>query len=129
MTQGYCTAQVTSLCACLDVVELLATVKNTTVSPAILREAVNRHVTCRTAAYGADIDKNAMKRHMTQHLAEMLESHGTLYSCWVHERHHHLLTKYAGPRKNTASYEHGVMQNITVEQYQAVEPNWLELSM
>ena len=77
MTQGYCTAQVTSLCACLDVVELLATVKNTTVSPAILREAVNRHVTCRTAAYGADIDNNAMKRHMTQHLAEMLESHET----------------------------------------------------
>ena len=31
--QGYCTACVTSLCACLDVVELLAAMKNVTVPP------------------------------------------------------------------------------------------------
>ena len=34
-------------------------------------------------------------------------------------------TKYAGPRRNTAGYELGVMENITVEQCQALEPRWL----
>ena len=119
--QGYCTACVTSLCACLDVVELLVTMKNATVPPALLRDAVTRHVTSRRAAYGPDIDANAMKLHMTQHLAGMLEDVGALYSCWVQERHHRLLTKYAGQRKNTASYERGVMHNITVEQCQTLE--------
>ena len=124
--QGYCTACVASLCACLDVVELLATIKNATVPPAVLRDAVKRHVAFRRAAYGPHIDEAAMKLHMTQHLPSMLEDFGTLYSCWVQERHHRLLTKYAGPRKNTKSYERGVMHNITVEQCQGLEPHWLE---
>ena len=122
-------ACVTSLCACLDVVELLVTMKNATVPPALLRDAVTRHVTSRRAAYGPDIDANAMKLHMTHHLAGMLEDVGALYSCWVQERHHRLLTKYAGQRKNTASYERGVMQNITVEQCQALEPRWLDTGL
>ena len=70
-----------------------------------------------------------MKMHMAHHLPGMLEDFGALFSCWVQERHHRLLTKYAGPRKNTASYERGVMQNITVEQCQALEPRWLETGL
>ena len=66
-----------------------------------------------------------MKMQMAQHLPAMLEKFNGLFSCWVQERHHRLLTKYAGPRKNTASYERGVMENITVEQCQALEPCWL----
>ena len=93
--------------------------------PAVLREAVGRHATFRRAAYGIDINRNAMKAHMTLHLADMFEAAGALYSCWVQERHHRLLTRYAGPSKNTASYELGVMQNITVEQCQALEREWL----
>ena len=124
--QEYCTACVASLCACLDAVELLTTIKNATVLPAVLRDAVTRHVLLRRAAYGPDIDHNAMKLHMTQHLPGMLEYVGALYSCWVQERHHRLLTKYAGPRMKTTSYERGVMQNITVEQCQALEAHWLQ---
>ena len=127
--QGYCTACVTSLCACLDVVELLQAMKNVTVSPALLRDAVARHAASRRAAYGTDIDENSMKMHMALHLPGMLEDFGALFSCWVQERHHRLLTKYAGPRKNTASYERGVMQNITVEQCQALEPRWLDTGL
>ena len=70
-----------------------------------------------------------MKMHMAQHLPDMLEDFGDLFLRWVQERHHRLLTKYAGPRKNTASYERGVMQNITVEQCQALEPRWLDTGL
>ena len=117
--QGYCTACVTSLCACLDVVELLQATKNVTVSPALLRDAVARHAASRRAAYGTDIDENSMKMHMAQHLPDMLEDFGDSFSRWVQERHHCLLTKYVGPRRNTASYERGVMENMTVEHCQA----------
>lgn len=103
-------ACVTSSCACLDVVELLVATKNVTVHPALLRDAVARHATARRAAYGTDIDDNSMKMHMAQHLPGMLEDVGELFSCWVQGRHHRLLTKYAGPRRNTASYERGVMR-------------------
>ena len=122
---GCFTACVTSLCACLDVVELLAAMKNVAVPLALLRDTVARHAASRKAAYGTDSDENAMKMHLAQHVSGMLEDFGDLFSCWVQERHHRLLTKYAGPRKKTAAYERGVMDNITVEQCQALEPCWL----
>ena len=122
-------ACVTSLCACLDVVELLVATKNVTVPPALLRDAVARHATARKAAYGTDIDDNSMNMHMAQHLPGMMEDVGELFVCWVQERHHRLLTKYAGPRRSTASYERGVMENITVEQCQSLEPRWLDTGL
>ena len=70
-----------------------------------------------------------MNMHMAQRLLGMLEYVGVLYSCWDQERHHRLLTKYDGPRKNTASYERGAMRNITVEQCQALEPRWLDTGL
>ena len=70
-----------------------------------------------------------MKMHMAHHFPGMLEKLGDLFSCCVQERHHLLLTKYAGPRRKTASYERGVMENITVEQCQALEPRWLDTGL
>ena len=64
-----------------------------------------------------------MKMHMAHHFPGMLENIGDLFSCCVQERHHLLLTKYAGPRRKTASYERGVMENITVEQ--SIFAQWL----
>ena len=55
--QGDCLERVRSLCACLDVVELLATIKNTRVAPRVLREAVDRHMAFMRAAYGSEIDR------------------------------------------------------------------------
>ena len=58
-----------------------------------------------------------MKMHIAHHFPGILENIGDLFSCCVQERHHLLLTKCAGPRRKTASYERGVMENITVEQF------------
>ena len=63
--QGYRNACVPSLCARLGVAELLATRKDATVPPALLRGAVTRHVTCRRAACGSDIASDAMGLRMT----------------------------------------------------------------
>jgi hypothetical protein len=129
--QGYCVPLLLSLCACMDVVELLQAVKEGIVSEAVLRQAVDRHAALRREAYGEELDEAAVKAHAAQHLPDFLsdKGHGTLYACFVLERHHRLLTKYAGDRKNTESYEIGIMEDITVEMTQALDRNWLELGI
>ena len=81
--EGYCTACVTSLCACLDVVELLVTMKNATVPPALLRDAVTRHVTSRSGVW----HRHRREVHEAAHDPtlgwHMLEYVGALYSRWV----------------------------------------------
>ena len=118
-------AQVQSLLACVDVVELLCAVKLGVVTVGVLREAINRHVELRLAAYGAGVDDAALKAHATQHLADMLDEHGTLYNCFVLERHHRLLTKYGWEQNNTKSYELGILEQITVEQTADLDGDWL----
>ena len=98
--------------------------KQGNVSPEVLRVAIEHHTASRVAAYGTDLDKSAMKAHQARHLPDMLRFFGFLLSCFVHERHHRLATKYAAPRKCTQAYEQGIMQNITVEQCQALEKVW-----
>ena len=76
-------ACVTSLCACLDVVELLVTMKNATVPPALLRDAVTRHVTSRSGVW----HRHRREFHEAAHDPtlgwHMLEYVGALYSRWV----------------------------------------------
>ena len=80
--QGYCTACVTSLCACLDVVELLVTMKNATV-PALLRAAVTRHVTSRSGVWHRHRRETNEAAHDPTLGRHMPESVGALYSRWV----------------------------------------------
>ena len=122
---GACLPLVFSLLACLDVVELLMLVKEGVVPSATIGAAVIRHLSLRREAYGAGIDDQALKPHQSGHIAELMDRHdGDLFSCFVQERHHRLLTKYALPRKNTAGYEVGIVEDITVEQTQALHNNW-----
>ncbi len=43
---------------------------------------------------------------------------------FVHERHHMLVKKYSFHRKNAASMELGIIEDITVVQLQMFEPMW-----
>lgn len=128
--EGPCLAAVLSLVACMDVVELLQQVKAGIVAPALLETAVCDHLQKRRAAHGTEIDANAIKAHQAGHLPRQMQEHaGRLYSCFVQERHHRLLTKYAAVRKQTKSYERGVVEEITVEQIQDLEVNWLHIGL
>ena len=115
-----------SLLACIDVVELLQQIKAGIVTASVLETAIQNHLTQRRAAHGELFDANVIKPHSSGHLPAQLDEHGTLYSCFIQERHHRLLTKYAGARRNTTSYELGIVQEITVEQLQTLEVDWLQ---
>ena len=80
--EGYCTACVTSLCACFDVAELLVAMKNATM-PALPRDAMTRHVASRSGVW----HRHRREVHEAAHDPtlgwHMLEYFGALYSRWV----------------------------------------------
>ena len=121
--EGDLLAAVVSLVACMHVVDLLMALKvPDAVAVVDLRAAIQDHAEKRQAGFGADLDDAAIKAHLAgAHLANQCEKHGTLFSCFVQERHHRLLTKYAAQRKSTRTYEVGVVEEITVEQVQDLE--------
>ena len=123
---GCLAPQINSLVACFDVVEILASVKLGIVTGSILRAAINNHVQLRAAAYGDAWDAASFKPHGAQHLPDMLESFGFLLNCFVQERHHKLLTKYAWEQNNTQSYEESVVEHITIEQTSGLNEEWLK---
>ena len=123
-------AVVLSLLACIDVVEMLQQIKAGTVTADVLGMAIWSHLTQRRAAHGENFDANVIKPHMAGHLPKQLFDHGTLYSCFIQERHHRLLTKYAGAKRNTTSYELGIVEEITLEQLQNLEEvEWLHCGL
>lgn len=123
---GHCLPAVQSFVAVSDCVELIQCVKEGIVAPQELRKAVQTHLTLRAAIPREDGDHDShVKPHYTGHFPDLLEEHGDLYSCWTHERRHNLHTKYAKDRKNTQSYELGILEDTTIEQYQALQVDWL----
>ena len=126
LAAGCLAPQINSLVACFDVVELLATMKLGCVTASVLRAAVDNHLHLRAAAYGDDFDAATFKPHGAQHLADMLDRFGFLLNCFVQERHHRLLTKYAWEQNNTRSYEVSVVEHITIEQTTDLNEEWLK---
>ena len=126
LAAGSLAPKINSLVACFDAVELLATMKLGCVTANVLRTAVDKHLHLRAVAYGDDFDAASWKPHGAHHLAEMLDQFGFLLNCFVQERHHKLLTKYAWEQNNTQSYEVSVVEHITIEQTTDLNEEWLK---
>ncbi len=52
------------------------------------------------------------KHHMSVHLGKMYERHGMLWNCFVHERKHKTLKKFATTTSNTLNYEQSVSTDL-----------------
>eukprot|EP00435_Cladocopium_sp_Y103_P073400 s839_g43.t1 len=53
------------------------------------------------------------KCHMALHLGEFLRRHGTLLSCFAHERKHRLVKRFGNPTNNfTQSFEKSILSDI-----------------
>ncbi|CAE8739399.1 unnamed protein product, partial [Polarella glacialis] len=110
------------VCAVLD---LLLNVRTGSVTPVSLHHAVVRHLNAFKAIYGEE--RMTPKCHYTLHLSDMLRRHGVLVSCWVHERKHKELKRYANHLDNTSqSFETSVLESVLHVQLEALsEPNLL----
>ena len=49
------------------------------------------------------------------HFHQALREHGTLLTCFVHERKHKLVKKYANDIKRTSVFEHSVLKQVTCQ--------------
>ena len=126
--QAPCNAEVQSFMALVDAIEILQCVKEGVVTPAVVHEAITNHLDKRATAY--DVDHEAvMKPHYVRHLARQFQRHSALYACFTPERLHALAIKYAATRRNTKSYERGVMEEVTIEQYMRLKEHWMLFGM
>ena len=104
-----------ALCQVLDV--LRQCFRKEQPSGGQLAEAIQAHTLCRAAAYGTD--EFQPKVHYALHLPEFL-TRGRLLQCWVHERKHKDLKKWATDLANaslaTTAFERSILQSSILAQ-------------
>ena len=98
------------LCKILDLLSLIG--KDLHVDHQKLAETILAHLQAFKNAYGED--SLVPKFHYSMHLPRLLHIHGLLLSCWVHERKHKTLKRWADQLHNAGSwFEASVLQEAT----------------
>ena len=102
----------------LDLLQIVARGGSTTAPE--LGAAIRRHLECHLKVHG---DESWIpKMHMSMHLPEFLQRFGTLISCFVHERKHKLIKRFASQKQDTAKkYEESLLQDIMAVQLKALK--------
>jgi hypothetical protein len=109
---GYERDAVMSFLALADILDILVAIPTGRVTPAMLRVALRRHLDLYVAVYGAA--EVLPKHHFAQHLPKIWETMGFLIACFVHERRHRGIKRYAQAHVNTFNdYEHNVLAEFT----------------
>eukprot|EP00438_Fugacium_kawagutii_P024642 Skav216075 [mRNA] locus=scaffold1111:21114:23159:+ [translate_table: standard] len=109
-----------ALCRVLDLLNESRT--GSDVCPNALLDAVQLHLRHRLTSHGPQAFPP--KAHYTLHLAQQLAEGGRLISCWVHERKHRELKKFANLAHSASaklSWERGLLEDVALLQYQALE--------
>ena len=97
-----------SLAAALD---LLRRTVHGAVPPQTLHHAVVRHLDFFKLSHGED--KLLPKHHMSLHLSSQLARKGRLLTCWVHERKHKEVKRFANSLCNTSHmWESSVLESM-----------------
>ena len=106
-----------------DVLDLLARASTGHLQGSDLRRAVLQHLRSFKALYGED--RLLPKEHFNVHLRDMLERHGALFSCFVHERRRKELKRYATHANQltsmTSGSEEHVMELALEKNFQSLE--------
>jgi len=109
-----CQPAVTAFVALCDLVDLLIVIPLGLCSPQQLRAQVDRFLmACADARWR---DKMVPKFHWLIHLAKHMEDLGTLISCWVHERKHRIVKRYANDIQNTIDFELSLLRQVVGHQ-------------
>ena len=109
-----CPAQVTSLLLCIKVMDLLVQVNSGSIAPATLATAIAAHYAAHVVAYGYSIF--VPKHHFMLHIPNQLERFGFLVSCFVHERKHKIVKRWAVPLAtgDKRDYERSLLEECTL---------------
>lgn len=108
---GVCTAECMALIAFADVVDFMYNVPRGGITPAMLRSAVHKFLCLYVRAF--TVNGMSPKFHWLLHFAYHLDNFGTLLSCFVHERKHRMVKRYANDIVNTRVFELSVLNEVT----------------
>ena len=108
-----CKCEVESALRLCEVISLLSVVNTGSISPSALGDAIMRHLHAHKAAYGETLWKP--KTHWSVHLPRQLLEHGKLLGCFLMERKHRVLKRFAEPRRNTTGFDKGLVEESTLQ--------------
>ena len=108
--------------------DCLVSVGRGDVTPSVLRTAVEGFLQRFADVWG--VEYFTPKFHWLLHYARELDQHGTLLSCFVHERKHKCIRRFAVPTLNTKSFEKTVLEEVTCQHLWAVsQPSTFEFDI
>ena len=107
LPSGQCDDACNAALALFDVMDFIKSIPRGGIEPDMISAAVHSFMELFVKAWG--VDKTHSKFHWLLHLADCLANIGILLSCFVHERRHRLIRKYAGDAYNTGTYEHTLL--------------------
>ena len=117
--RGVCAAQVTSLLRCIDVMDLLCQVNTGRVTPAMLADAITRHYVAHVAAYGHTLF--VPKHHYMLHMPDQLARFKMLVQCFVHERKHKIVKRWAVPLCSSRDNNLSLLEECTLAHLRALD--------
>ena len=107
-----CQAGVTCFLLLCDVIDALLGIARNVITPDYLMCVISRFLEAFKAVFGPA--HMTSKFHWILHLPWQLLKHGILVACFVHERKHRLLKRYAADKRNTShDFERGLLAELT----------------
>ena len=116
---GICPAIVESLLRCLDVMDLLSQVHTGLVTSEMLAEAMAIHYAAHVLAYGYTLF--VPKHHYMLHIPAQLAKFTILVLCYVHERKHKILKRWAVPLCPKKGDNRSLLEECTVAHLNAIQ--------
>ena len=116
---GVCVPECMAYIALTDCIDCFVSANRGLGSPAELLSAIERFLQLFDAAFG--VDYMTPKFHWLLHYADHFSQFGLLVSCFVHERKHKQLKRYANDMRNTCSFERSILHDCTCSHLSSLE--------
>ena len=110
-----CDNEIKAFIALCDLLDLFIALPRGLVTPGLLQRRIDAFMECFLAAWGWEY--MFPKMHWTLHFAQHLLRFGVLLGCFVHERKHRLIKRYAEDIHNTTKFEHSLMSELLCHQF------------
>ena len=119
LPMGICVDEAKSMIALCDVADLLLLAMHGKCTPDQLEAATNTYNAAHATAYDTSLWKP--KKHYKEHMPDMLRKHGFLIACFVHERKHRMIKRFAIGRHNDKAFDRGVLEEVTLQHFHDLE--------
>ena len=117
--KGLCPLHVASLLRCIDVLYLLSQIHTGHVTSKMLAEALAIHYAAHVIAYGYTLF--VPKHHFMLHIPAQLDKFTMLIMCYVHERKHKVVKRWAVPLCPTKGNNRSLLEECTLAHIKALQ--------